>query len=265
MQTEEFDGKKYWEERLTAKYDVQGVGYSSLSKEYNEWLYRIRKKVFLRIIKRYKLKEADKILDIGSGTGFYIKLWEKLRTKELIGIDITHLAVSNLSDQFKAHTFYQVDIGKSIPPTLKRSAPFDIISAMDVLFHITNDVKFEKALYNIYNLLKPDGFFIWSDNFLHSKEIRSQHIIHRNLSKTTEILKNTGFSIIERRPMFVLMNEPVDSSAGQYLLFWKIIKRIAGYNRITGTVLGGILYPFELILTNWWAESPTSEIMICQK
>lgn len=262
--TDEFNVENYWEKRLTENYDIQGVGFQSLSKGYNEWLYRIREKRFLQIAKKHSFSKRN-VLDIGSGTGFYVNLWDKLQAKRIIGIDITETAVSNLSNQFQDHKFFKIDISKPIPATLKNKSPFDTISAMDVLFHLVSDKKYEKSLHNIYDLLKPGGYFVWSDNFLHSEEVRSDHIVHRKLNRTKTLLNNIGFSIIDRRPMFIMMNQPIDSNNRIYNQLWKIIKRFAAHNELTGFIFGGMLYPLELILTNLRSESPTTEIMVCQK
>ena len=69
-----FDPKAYWESRLSDEYSLAGVGYSGLGLSYNRWLYRIRKRVFRRTVRGFLVGDpgAARVLDVGSGTGFYI-------------------------------------------------------------------------------------------------------------------------------------------------------------------------------------------------
>ena len=68
--------KDYWEERLSSAFNLGGVGYQKVGENYNYWIYRLRFKIVKKIIKRYFPKSADtRILDVGSGTGFYLKMY----------------------------------------------------------------------------------------------------------------------------------------------------------------------------------------------
>ena len=85
----DFDAKQYGERRLTATPGLKGVGFTSLGKQYNRWLYRTRKHVFIRQVRGLGLDlSAQRVLDIGSGTGFYLDLWRGLGVKELTGSDL---------------------------------------------------------------------------------------------------------------------------------------------------------------------------------
>ncbi len=168
-----FNAKEYWEKRLEEDFTLCSVGYSSLGKSYNHWMYKIRRKVFLRTAASLPLDgEKCTVLDIGCGTGFYIEIWKELNVRNIIGIDITQVAIDNLQKRYPEYQFYRMDIGEDIDKSLENK--FDIISAMDVLFHILEDEKFEKAIFNISKMLKPGGYFIWSDNFVHQKSVKIQ-------------------------------------------------------------------------------------------
>ena len=63
----EYKIKNYWEKRLTDNYGLHGTGYIGLGKKYNSWMYRVRKYIVLKKLKRFRsfFKEAE-VLDIGS-------------------------------------------------------------------------------------------------------------------------------------------------------------------------------------------------------
>jgi ubiquinone/menaquinone biosynthesis C-methylase UbiE len=125
-----FSPKTYWEDRLVGKYSLEGVGDITLGK-YNLYLYKVRKWVFKRIVNKYlsevKLKS---VADVGSGTGFYIDLWNKIGAGKITGFDISQYAVEKLSVKYsdEKFAFKTKDISDICLPEER----FDIISAFDI-------------------------------------------------------------------------------------------------------------------------------------
>ena len=261
----QFNPQAYWEQRLHHSFTLNGVGCANLGAGYNFWLYRVRRKVFLRKIRALCIDFANsEIVDIGSGTGFYIERWKELGGKNITGCDLTQLSVDNLQKKFPEQKFFQIDIGGDVIPPLNTNE-YHAASAFDVLFHIVDDRHYQTAIQNIYSLLRPGGWFVFSDNFLHGESQYTEHQASRNLQEITALVQNVGFDIIERAPMFVLMNDPIDyphtfySHILQYM--FKLIHKI----NILGIIIGAILYPIELLLTRYLREGPSTEIMICRK
>ncbi|MFH1514951.1 MAG: class I SAM-dependent methyltransferase [bacterium] len=260
----EFDPRQYWEKRLADNYGLNAVGYWSMGTNFNRWMYRVRKAVFLKIVRSLKinLREAS-VLDIGSGTGFYIDLWKKLDVESITGVDITSVAVRELSEKFSDASFHQMDVGDDI--SALQNNKYDAVSAMDVLFHIVDDEKYLKSIENIYSLLKPNGYFIYSDNFLHSDRVESSHQVSRSLFEIEKVLTNRGFEIVGRKPMFVLMNFPVDSKNALFKRMWYRMERIVSKSELIGFIAGALLFPLERILVSVCKESTTTECMIARK
>jgi 2-polyprenyl-3-methyl-5-hydroxy-6-metoxy-1,4-benzoquinol methylase len=260
--------KDYWENRLKDNFGLHGVGFIGLGKSYNKWMYRVRMKVFLSTVRSLHLDLTNReIMDIGCGTGFYIDLWKnKEKAGHLTGIDITNIAIQNLKAKFPDVRLYTADICNGTELQLKsNNNQFDIISAFDVLFHITDDSKFEQAIKNVHSMLKLNGYFIFSDNFIHGAEIRSTYQVSRSLSKIEKSLKDNGFEIIRRKPMFVLMNAPIDTTKPRIKRRWKAITLLLAKGETIGSILGCILYPIEIILVSILKESASTEIMTCRK
>jgi SAM-dependent methyltransferase len=256
--------KNYWEDRLEKVFSLHGVGYAGLGIGFNRWMYKVRKHVFKREIgKHVPITAASKILDIGCGTGFYIDRWKDAGARDITGLDITNAVISNCSKKYPQYRFVKEDIGEN-----SLAAPlgtFDVISAFDVLFHIVDEQRFVNALRNIASLAKPDGMFVMSDNFLHGRGITQGHQASRSLNAIENAVKDAGFEIVDRRPMFFLMNDPIDSNNAFIKLFWNMLARLVGVRNVVGSTVGCLLYPLELLLTAVTRESPTTEIMICRK
>ena len=88
----------YWENRLKKNYGLDGTGFIGLGINYNRWMYKIRRQVVIREVRSLGVDCSHaSILDVGSGTGFYLDIWKELGCKKLSGIDITSTAIENLA------------------------------------------------------------------------------------------------------------------------------------------------------------------------
>lgn len=257
------DRQQYWERRLRDHAGLAGVGYLGKGRRYNQWMYRVKGAVLARAVHALGLDlGAMNVLDIGSGTGFFVDKWQQLGAKTVVGTDIAAVAVENLRKQFPGGEFFQLDIGGDLPPGQRE---YDLVSAFDVLYHIVDDRRFQCAIANIHALLRSGGWFVFTESFVHTGAQRSEHQVSRPLAEIEQLLRETGFQSVYRKPMFVLMNFPVDASAAFWKWLWRVVTFPAGKVEALGFLLGGLLYPFELFLTARLAEGPSTEIMACRK
>lgn len=260
----EFDPKAYWEHRLQESLDLKGTGYQQLGRAYNWWMYRLRRGMFLSTLRRIQAEPRNcRVLDVGAGVGFYVGLWESVGVERLMGIDIADVAVRYLRERYPKYEFARLDISAQLPSKMERQ--FDLISVFDVLFHIVDDRKFERAVANLSNLLAPGGLLLLSDNFLHDRKESLSHQSSRSLQDYETALDGVGLAVLRRRPMFFLMNAPVDTTSRVYSSIWKLAARVVSLHEAIGAVAGMLLYPLDWILVRTMRESPTTEIMVCQK
>ncbi len=260
-----FNPKEYWENRLRNNFGLHGTGFVGLGINYNKWMYKVRKKVILNKLGSLKLNLKDyEVLDIGSGSGFYIDIWKRKGCKKVSGSDLTNISIDKLKQLYPEDEFFVLDIGDELPNILK-DRKFDIISAFDILFHIIDDKRYSKAMNNIFSLLKSGGLFIFSENFIHNDAIHTKHQTTRSLKDIENAIISAGFKIINRSPMFYLMNAPIDTNNRILKGIWRATKRIINNGEIRGNIIGGISYPLEIALITVSKEGPSTEIMICRK
>jgi len=258
-----FQPGAYWEERLRAHGDERGVGDIGLSRSYNSWLYKVRRHVFRRLVRRLPLApDNTRVLDIGSGTGVYVDEWHRWGAKEVTGSDITQIVVDRLSRRFPADRFVRMDIGDANLNGLQ-SGSREVVSAFDVLFHIVDDIRYQQAIRNIASILVPGGWFLYSDNLV-QKGSRISHYVSREEGTILETLAGNGFVVRKRMPMFVLMNDPVRS--GRVLRRWfSLVYRLACRGELAGSIVGRTLYPVELAATKLVKSGPSTELLLCQR
>ena len=260
-ETKPFNPQQYWEKRLQKQWGLHGVGYLGLG-GYNNWVYRAKASVFDRVIRSLHQPSGFAAFDIGSGTGFYIDRWKANGAGTIRGMDLTEVAVTRLRSQYPDLQFMQGDIsdGSNLP-----LEEFDVVSVMDVLFHIVDDSRYAAALENIYRIVKPGGHLVFSEFFLHHEPVVAQHHVSRTLAAIEKMVKGVGFSIVQRVPTHFFMNQPLDTQS-------KVLKR--GWDEFTtaierhpgiGGLAGAVLFPIDMALVRLLRESPTTETMVCRK
>lgn len=257
-----FDPRAYWEDRLATFASAAGVGCLGLSESYNRWLHRVKARAFRTAIRSIGWRWAEKrILDIGSGTGFCLRVWKRVGVGEIVGSDFTTNSVLRLRGRWPDVEMVTMDITQ---PNMPVSGPFDAISAIDVLFHITEDDAYHRAAANIAHLLSPGGYFLFTENFLHGREERNGHLVSRNIWDIRRIMQAAGLIPVRRSAVFALMNRPIDSSSGLRHRAWRGLERLAR-NEFSGWMTGALLYPIELALLQILADGPSTELMLCRK
>jgi SAM-dependent methyltransferase len=261
----EGEPQKYWDKRLKLHKGLCGAGYLGLGVNYNRWLYRIRWHVFLRYLKLLEIDFSKaRALDVGSGSGFYLKLWRDKGVRSLVGSDFSDYALKDLESIYQDIRLIKLDISMDLEKQNFFNEKFDIISAFDVLFHIVDDAAYDKAFKNIGQLLSNNGYFIFSENFAY-KNIITGHQHNRETDRIKRVLAENKFSIIKKAPAFVIMNSPVNTRSIFWKFIWKIMEKVIRTNELAGWFIGAVLFPIELLLLKVCNNSYSSSIVICQK
>ena len=281
-----FDNRQYWEHRLGEHFSPAGVGYLRLGRRFNEWMYRVRGGVFDRVVAELELRQQSavdrqqaappspsdparpwagrSVLDVGSGTGFYVDRWQRLGAR-VTGLDLTEVAVARLTRAYPDARFVRGDIGGALETLPFAADSFDAVSAFDVLFHIVDDAQYARAFQNIAVMLRPGGWFLWSDNFLRHGAVRVRHQASRPLAGSVRLVEAAGFEVVRRVPMFVLMNYPADTGSRLLRLAWTAMVAPAALGEPFGWALGALLFPVERALVRRLRESPSTELMVCRR
>jgi SAM-dependent methyltransferase len=169
---------EYWSERLSDHYNLRGTGHLSYSRAYNGWLYRAKRRALRRTLQAVDPGMAA--LDLGSGTGWVVRelLTAGLRVD---GCDVAEIAVARLRERFPAATIFQAELGADRIP--REDAAYDLVTALDVMYHVTDDATWEGALFEAARVLRPGGAMIVSDTFGAKDRMPGAHVHFRSLAR----------------------------------------------------------------------------------
>lgn len=214
---ETFNPLHYWEERLQAHPDITGVGYLGRSPRFVEQQYRSRMSQVELALRQYRLADLTgrSVLDIGSGTGIWLKFWHRHGARSVVGLDFAQPSVDRLRTEFPDDLIVKADVSTA-PLPLPAAMRFDIISAFDVLLHIVDAEGLRQAISNLAHLCQPGGWLVISDAIVQGQGYVPTHTyaVHnkvRTVAGYKEVLKEHGFTIDSIRPATVLFSNPLEA------------------------------------------------------
>ncbi len=196
------DIHRYWDERLASNLNLRGTGHRAFSLEYNHYLYQAQTDCLTKLLEKNKIDLSDKrILDIGSGTGFFVDYYLKRGAEKITGLDISETSVNYLSKVFTGCLFFVEDISNT---SLDYLGSFDFVSVISMIYHIVDDNLFKKAVNNLCMLCKSRGYLLISDAFMGRWFLNAGHAHLRSLDEYRPYLEE--FEIVDIMPIYYLLN-----------------------------------------------------------
>jgi len=260
-----YDPEQYWEQRY-AQLNLHNSGHRDLPEAYNLWLYRRKQAVFRRGMGRVGLPlRGAKVLELGSGTGAYLDFWRREGVGGLTGLDLSASAVEFVSAGYPEFRFLHRDV--TAPRlTADCGTGFDLVTALDVLYHVVDDSLFAAALENIHAVLRPGGVFAVHDLFLHHATEHHEYIRWRSLADWEQALDRAGFVIAGRLPIFFLMIQSNDARTPQAAALmdrlWTWTNRFV--HKAPG-LMAPVLYAADTALGAVLREGPSMELLLARR
>lgn len=155
-----YQPRDFWQGRLARQFDLRGSGETTLSLAYNRACYQLRSEALTRALRDHDFDPRGKtVLDVGCGTGFFTA-WYLERGAGVTGMDIAPISIETLRSRHPQARFVLADVGEH--PVEGR---FSLVNAMDVLYHITDDQRWEAAVSHLAGAVEQGGLLVLSDAF----------------------------------------------------------------------------------------------------
>ena len=152
--------QEYWERTLSERFDLRGTGEPGLSLAYNRACYQLRREVLDRALAEAQLDpRGRRVLDVGCGTGFWTAYYTG-RAAEYTGLDIAPTSIARLREAYPNARFVQADVSEA-----ELEGTWDVVNVFDVLYHVTDDARWEAALTRLARAVAPGGALIVTDAF----------------------------------------------------------------------------------------------------
>lgn len=231
-----YEPEPYWESLISNRFDLREVGYPWLSLAYNRWLYTGMEATVRRGLQAVRPGgvRGARVLDVGAGVGFWIDFWRRREAGEVVGIDLAPSSVERLSQRHPELTFERRDIADPVDPAWEHS--FDVISAMSILHHITDQDRWEAALANLGRLLAPGGTLIVMDPIARStcwgaRDDAAANGRVRTVEQHVAGLAERGVELSLSLPTVSILTNPVDTRRpGEFAAleaWWKAFSVVA--------------------------------------
>ena len=121
---------------------------------------RVRRAV-IRLLNRHQVNLAASVLDVGCGTGDFLRFIAELRgaADTLFGVDLSHESLMRGRRINAAIHIFQGD-ARQLP---FRAESFNIVSQSVTFSHLTDPADLHAAAAEIGRVCAPDGWLIWQD------------------------------------------------------------------------------------------------------
>jgi SAM-dependent methyltransferase len=177
---------------------------------FNEVTYHLRLAAVEQILGREAFSPRT-VFEGAVGVGAYAPLWRKLGVERWAGVDLSAAAVERLSHRFPDATFAKFDLSSGVEEIRGAfgSALFDLVTGIDVLYHIVDDSDFAQALSTLGKMVTPSGRLLISDVFVREPTTIAPHVRRRPLVRYQELLASQDFLLVQREPVFAVLGDPV--------------------------------------------------------
>lgn len=269
----DYEYRSYWEE-LHRRGGLSSVGQQSLSDELNSWLYRTRRRNMRRFLRAHGL-HGGRLLEVGVGTGFWVPTWRQAGF-EVDGCDLVAEAAAKVQADHPDGTFWQADVsspdGIAGPAGQTAEGGYDVVAAIDVLLHVTDNDAFRQALANLAAQVRPGGHLLLAEPALIHRATRPPH--HPKYSSRARLLRayrrpmrRLGFRFVTVAPATTLASNPIEAATPRRLAahrrWWALVIG-ASEHPWRARLLGPLMYAADPLLVRR-GQAPTSKLLLFRR
>jgi SAM-dependent methyltransferase len=202
-----FNGAEYWRERLSVAPSLSGTGTNAIPQRWQRSLYRGKVRAYRRLLGRGGVSVGGKhVVDFGCGSGYFEDVWEGQGARRADGIDIVPSMIAELQQRHPHRRYVCGDLGAGTADVAPLGEP-DLVTAIDVFYHIVDDDALVRTLRSLARLLAPGGTLLFTDAL--EERDTAPHVRFRSLNQWRQLLDHTGLALVDVEPVFALNNRQV--------------------------------------------------------
>jgi SAM-dependent methyltransferase len=220
----EYTPKSYFERRLSIWKDLRGTGHRRFSLAYNQAMYQAAADRLQQVLQHAGIDLAGRrVLDLGAGLGYFVQKYLDWGAGAVTAVDITQVSVDHLHQVFPDQEVVLADIAD---PQLALPQHYDLVAAISMIFHITDDVQFRQALHNMCACVRPGGALLIVDAFTKPILPNTRYVRLRPLSAYQAILAKRGLRQVSLTPMYYVLGRSWIPILVPALLRWQPALRL---------------------------------------
>lgn len=242
-----FDPTAYWADLVRGRLTLDMVGNVGCGIAFNRWIYRRKwEALSSAMASRHVDLAGSSLFEAGFGIGFYLERWAALGVERVAGADLSPAAVAGASERFPSYDLKCADLAELSPAGPR----YDVVVAIDVLYHIVDDARWEDALSGLAARVRDGGLLVFTDQFWPRRETRSPHVRRRTWSDYHDLLDAQGFTSHARHPFTRLLGHEGEGWSlawGTWLTCYRAVRmaKRVGLGEGAGALLGRTLYALE--------------------
>jgi SAM-dependent methyltransferase len=223
VSSKSFDASSYWRRRLATGARLSATGTRPFGEPYQRYLYRLKVAAIRRLLKpfRHRLQGA-RVLNVGCGWGFFEPVFAAMGARHVVGVDFVPETIRELQARRPEFEYHCASVTEPWPEALAGRS-FDLVTSIDVLYHVIDDLEFARAIENLCVLCRGDGgLMLWTEAPLRENTSEHPHCRYR--------------SFLDYQPMFTRYGVHPRATLPVYQLYdayWPWSERAADHPRFS--------------------------------
>jgi SAM-dependent methyltransferase len=230
---------------------LRATGHTELAASFNGWLYRNGQRNLDRFLRRNLKATPQRVFDAGIGTGFWVDHWYARGAQLVDGCDLVPAAVARVQAR-RAGSFKVANLADGRPT----SANYPLVSAMNVLLHITSDAAFDRALAGLAEMVEDGGHLLIADAAVENPDEATPFDpnVHARVRSVASFAP-PNLSLQAYGPTTVIGADPIEGSR-VWKATWRGLRAVSRRGEAAGDFAGRCVYAIDpLLMRAGWSPS----------
>ena len=206
-----FDATAYWQDRMRQS-SLATTGLQGMPLSWQQSLYRQSERVLFGLLGDHVTLSGASVLNFGCGTGYFDEAMAG-RGARVAGIDLSAETIARLRAKHPNRIYRAGELASEVN-LVDGLGQFDLVTAIDVLYHITDEPKLRRTVERLRDLVMPGGYFLITEGTRLTGN--RPHVHHHPVAWWDDVV---GWPRVATKPVFVVHGRSIPRGA-KYLPEW---------------------------------------------